>query len=360
MTKRAALAAFAALVASVAWAQQQGGTSPVPAESEILERILVKVNGDVITQTDLENRQVELLRQQGTVPATEAALAEELRKVTPGIIVSAVDELLLVQQGRELGYQLTDEQFRQLLNSIKEDNNLVSDEELVTVLEQREGMTLDDLRRVLERQMLVSQVQQIEILQKISITDVEARQYYDTHLEEFTKPETVTLREILVEVPEGSAEVSVVADERAREEVEVARQHILDGEDFSRVAVSVSDAPSKANGGLIGPIELAVLSESVQELLQTLEVGGVSEVINTPPGYQVLMLEARTKATPRPFEDVRDLIADNVFSDRRRALYGRYLHQLRIQAIIEWKDTALRQVYEKFEAERAAHLGSIN
>ena len=62
-------------------------------------------------------------------------------------------------------------------------------------------MTLADLRRNLERQMIVQRVQQNEVLGKIGVTDEEARKYYEAHLNEFTTPPTVTLREILVAVP---------------------------------------------------------------------------------------------------------------------------------------------------------------
>ena len=57
-----------------------------------------------------------------------------------------------------------------------------------------------DLRRNLERQMLVSQVQRAEILDKISVTDEEAKAYYDEHRQEFTRRQKSRFREILLEV----------------------------------------------------------------------------------------------------------------------------------------------------------------
>jgi len=346
------LAVIAVQVCVDTSAQQLGGATPEMAVGEVLERILVKVNGDIISQTDLQNRQITVLRQQNLQLSTDADVAKALQDVTPGVISEAIDELLLVQQGRALGYQLTDEQFEQLVEGIKEENNFESDADFVAALEASEGMTVNDLKRAMERQMLVSQVQQIEILQKVSITDIEAREYYDTHLEEFTDPITVTLREILVAAPEVGAGVNVVADEQALDKAVVARQRVLNGEDFAQVAIEVSDAPSKANGGRIGPLDLTVLSESIQQLLDELEVGDVSEPVRTPGGYQLLKLEARTEQTPLPFDEVRDAIADNVFSDRRMDEYVQYLDRLRAEAIIEWNDDVLLQAYEAFAAER--------
>src|SRR2546430_2475496 len=80
------------------------------AYSEILEQVLVKVNGEIFTKTDLETRQVSEIRQRGkTLDLSTPQGNEELRKaiaeVTPGLLVSVVDEMLIVQRGKELGYR---------------------------------------------------------------------------------------------------------------------------------------------------------------------------------------------------------------------------------------------------------------
>ena len=326
--------------------------TPETSDGRVLERILVKVNGEIVTQTDLESRQITLLRQGGFQPQTNAALAQRLQEITPQLIWEVVEELLMVQRGRELGYGLGDEQFRLMVDGIKEENNFQTDEELAAALIQQEGMTLDELRRIMERQMLVNQVQQIEIINKVTITDVEAREYYDTHLEEFSDPATVTLREILIGVAESaSGGGNIFGAQQARTEAEAARERLAAGEDFTLVAVAVSDAASKANGGLIGPIEVAEISESIQAVLKTLEVGEISEPIRTPQGYQLLKLESRTETTARPFEEVRDDISNNVFNGRRVAEYAKYLDSLRETAIIEWRREELREAYDSYQPE---------
>ena len=60
---------------------------------------------------------------------------------------------------------------------------------------------MESYRSMIERQMIVGTVQRQEIMQKATLTDEEARQYYDAHQKEFMTPATVTLREILVTVP---------------------------------------------------------------------------------------------------------------------------------------------------------------
>ena len=332
------------------------GAGPGDDGRRILERIVVKVNGEILTQTDLENRQIAAIRGRGEQPGTNAELYQMLADVTPGVIASAVDEMLLAQRGKELGFQLSDDQFREFLDNLEKENNLETDEELAEVLDQQEGLTLDDLRRLIERQMLVGQVQQVEILNRVSITDVEAREYYDASIDQFTEPATATLREILIAVPEAASGVNLVADEQARTKATAVLERLSGGEDFGLVATEVSDSASKTNGGLIGPLQLSQLSESVQQTIGSLEVGDVSEVMPTTQGYQILKLEARTDDAVQPFDDVRETISSSVFNDRRLEEYEKYLNSLRETATIEWKSEELQEAYDQFRANPPAAL----
>ncbi len=345
------------LVAAPASAQGLlGGASPDEPRGIIIQRILVKVNGDIITQTELEERQIGLLQQRGLQLRNDAELARALEEVTPEVISGAVDELLLIQRARELGYQFTDEQFEEILGELMNENGFETEEEFRQALQQGEGMTIEDLRRVMERQILINQVQQIEVLGSVTLTEVEAREHYEANIDRYTEPATVTMREILVRLPERLGGASATADDMARVEADEARQRVLDGEEFELVAVAVSDAASKANGGLIGPIEVSLLSSALLEVLVDLEVGDISEPLRTPLGYQVLRLEARTEPEPRPFAEVRDQISENVFNDRRLAEYARYLDRLRSEADFEWQSERLQQAFEAYEEVRAARL----
>lgn len=352
------LAGASVLVAAPVAAQLLGGTSPDAPQGIIIQRILVKVNGDIITQTELEERQIGAIRQRGLQPRTDDELRQALEEITPEVISGAVDELLLIQRARELGYQFTDEQFEEIVGDLMAENGFETEEEFHQALAQGEGMTLDDLRRVMERQILINQVQQIEVLGSVTLTEVEAREHYEANIAEYTEPATVTMREILVRVPDLGGGAAVTADDLARMDAEEARQRVLDGESFELVAVAVSDAASKANGGLIGPIDVSLLSSTLIDVLADLPVGEMTEPLRTPLGYQVLRLEARTEPEPRPFEEVRDEISQNVFNDRRLAEYARYLDQLRGEADMEWKNERLQQAFEDYEAVRAARLAS--
>ena len=123
----------------------------LPLRAEIIEQVLVKVNGEILTKTDLEQRQVAALRAQNRNVKPEddqgrRRPAQDVERRHAGRARSTpIDELLLLQRGKELGFSLSDEQFTQIVANIRKENKLENEEQFLAALKQ-EGMTLPELR----------------------------------------------------------------------------------------------------------------------------------------------------------------------------------------------------------------------
>jgi len=272
------------------------------------------------------------------------------------VLVNAIDEMLMVQRGRELGLKMGDDQFNQIIENIRKENNLDTDEKFEAALK-GEGLSLAGLRKAFEKQMIINRVQQQDVYQRISITEEESRAFYNAHTKAFRTPEAMTLREIFVQAgpptPGVTPPPAAMADARAR--IDEARTRVTTGkEEFAEVAGEVSDAASKANGGLIGPLPSEEINTEILKVLQPLQPGQVSEPMDAGNGYRILKLEARQVSKQATFEEARDQIADRVFQQRRAGEVLKYLERLRAQAIIEWKNADLRQAWEKGKAEAAS------
>jgi parvulin-like peptidyl-prolyl isomerase len=350
-----------AALACAAFGVLAGFPGSVPAAAQmIVEQVLVNVNGDILTKTEFEQRQIAILRTRpelGNVTPDSPELKKAISEVTPQLILEAVDELLLIQRGRELGLALGDEQFNGIIENIKKSNNLEDDAQFQAALKQ-EGMTMADLRRSLERQMLASEAQRRDVVDKISVTEAEAQAYYDLHKDEFTTPSEITLREILIEVPVSDRGVNVAEDDAAKAEAEELRKRLLAGEPFAQLAAQASDAPSKANGGLIGPIKRDELAANLQALMDKMKVGELTEVLRTTRGYQVLKLESRTETKIRTFDEARGDISNKVGEQKMTGERMKYLERLRAQATITWRNDELKKAYEiALEARQKALAG---
>lgn len=358
--KRKVLCALALTVVSANVLATQGAAAPAQPQSVVLQRVLVKVNGAIFTQKELEELQIEELRTQQKRQLsqmdlqTDAKLREELIKITPGILAGAIDQLIVVQRGRELGLRMSEETFKTYVDGLKKDNQL--DDAGFKVALAAQGMSMEQLRKNIEKVYLHRGVLARDVEPRITITEEEARQYYRAHPGEFMKPTMITVREISVLVPSearsGEQVVNVAVDEAAHEKVKSARERALKGEDFAKLVAEISQSGSKANGGLIGPLNLNELAEGLQKVLGPLKTGDIAEPIRTPVGYQLLKVELKDEGTVRPFEEVRSDVSNRVQQDRSEVEMLKFVVSLRAQAIIEWKDEDLKKMYEQYIAQK--------
>ena len=143
--------------------------------AEIIEQIIVKVNGDIITKTEFEQRQVLALRARkiDVRPAIRGAEEGGRGDHAPADRGCGRRAHPPAARAGTLGYKLSDEQFNQVVSQIRKDNKLETEEAFLAALKQ-EGMTMADLRRSLEKQMIISRVQGQEVMQKVGITEEEA------------------------------------------------------------------------------------------------------------------------------------------------------------------------------------------
>src|SRR4029077_2897849 len=127
-----------------------------------IQRVLVKVNGEVFTQKNLEEKQIGALQQAGKGTLQGDALKKALTDMMPDLLVQAIDDMLLLQRGHEAGYNMSTEQFNEMVENIKKDNKM-TDSELDDALKQ-EGLTRDLLRGHLNDNYIIRTVQQREVL----------------------------------------------------------------------------------------------------------------------------------------------------------------------------------------------------
>jgi hypothetical protein len=148
------------------------------------EPILVTVSGDNLTNTDVTQRHQEF---QETIPRVDSGGQWRLgggSQRRPQVLVDAVDDTLIVQRGQQLGYTLTDDQFKQLLVNIKRYHKIENDAQWLAAL-RRLHMTIAELRRNSERRLFLQRVRMVEVFGEGFYTEDELRQYFEAHLSEF-------------------------------------------------------------------------------------------------------------------------------------------------------------------------------
>jgi parvulin-like peptidyl-prolyl isomerase len=191
----------------------------------------------------------------------------------------------------------------------------------------------------------MSRVQQNEVMGRIAVSEEEMRAYYKSHINEFTTPQEITLREIFVSVKEGSAAGSP-EELAAKQKADEIYRRATAGESFEKLAADLSDAPSRANAGLIGPFNTTDLSPELRKMIESMKAGDIGQVLRTARGYQILKLETSTAAQTMPFEQAKEQVSERVYAEKRGVELERYLERLRADAIIEWKSPDVEKAYQ--------------
>ncbi len=296
-------------------------TLTVLAQAEVLERVIVRVNGDIVTQSEFVARQASAVQAARVGPdRVEAFLRENNAK----ILQQAIDELLLVQRATELGYRIPAPYVSELVDSIMKENNIASEEELVNQL-RREGMTLAELKRNIERNVLRQQVLQRELQSKVAVTEADARAEYEAKKGEYAQPAFVHLQEIVISPPAPNAEAL------ALDLVKRARA----GEDFAELARAHSTAASRASGGDLGRLNRGDLPPDLEKAAFALAASAVSDPIPTSRGLLILRSVEKNESAFTPFDEVKEAILRRLAQERMASQYDAYMEGLRKSALID-------------------------
>jgi parvulin-like peptidyl-prolyl isomerase len=294
---------------------------PSGAGAEIIERVVAKVNGQIITLSEFQSRQISAAQGARVEPENVGAF---LRQNNARILQEAIDEILILQKAEDSGIQAPPQWVDESIEGIRKDNNITSDEQFQEALA-REGLTLAELRQNIERGVVRRIIMEREIRPKIEATESELRAEYEKlKATEFTKPATVSLQEILVSEEAGGAAL-------ARQIVDKARA----GEDFAALAKTHSSAPSRAHGGDVGQLAQGEMNPDLEKVAFALAVGSVSDPIPVEGGYRVIKVTAKTSGSTTPYEAAKDRVHDRLMMARFEKAYEAYVQELRKNASVE-------------------------
>ena len=277
---RLLLLMLAALMLGVAPARGQAPATAAPGAAVPLDRVLVVVNDEAITQWDLnEQRRVMLaqLKASNIAPPSNDVLDKQ-------VMERLIVERALLQYAKENGIRVDDTTVERTILRVAEENKLKPDE-FRKVLE-REGIQYANYREDIRRQVLIQRVREREVDSKINVSDAEVDNYLATVASQAGEDEYM-LSHIYVTVPE-QATPDVVQARRQRAEDALAQ--VKAGKDFAEIAASYSNAPDAGSGGNLGWRSRARLPSVFADVVRTMKPGEVSEVLRSAGGFHIVKL----------------------------------------------------------------------
>jgi peptidyl-prolyl cis-trans isomerase SurA len=313
------------------------GSTQTPAgpKGEVMEEIVARVNSDIVTTADLQLAKSEAAddarSQCAQAKCTPEELENNIAQSQKDALRDTIDQDLLVQRAKDLDINVETDLVKRL-DEIRSENKFESLEDLQKAIESQ-GQDFDDFKNKLKNRLLTDAVIQREVTEKVTGTldrnTLEA--YYNQHKQDYTIPETVVIREILVST-DGKAEADLPALKKKAEQL---RQRVLDGEDFGDLAQHFSDGSTARQGGELGHFERGQLTKQVEDVVFTLNRNEMTPVLTTPKGYLVVQVEQRYEAGIQPFDKVENQVLSTLASEQLPAKLRVYLDGLRKDSWVE-------------------------
>jgi parvulin-like peptidyl-prolyl isomerase len=164
----------------------------------------------------------------------------------------------------------------------------------------------------------------------LNAADVEA--YYRTHPDRFARPGRFRLQQLFIKSP---AEDPPVARAAAKAEAEALREEAAAGADFADLARRRSQGAEATHGGDLGWVRRGELLPEIDAVLERLQVGEISPVLDTALGFHIINLMETQAASPRPLEDVRTDVEELVYQEHATNFYREWIRQLRNRSHID-------------------------
>lgn len=309
----------------------------------VIEEIVVRINGSIITRSDLQKSKEDIIRDCKEKGGSEADCQAEMAARDKDALRDLIDQQLLIQKADDLGLTGETELIKRL-DDVRKQMKLGSLEELQKAAEQQ-GVSFEDYKQNIKNQIITQQVIQREVGPKISITPEDEKKFYEEHQKELDRPETVRLSEILVPTAPKAKEGEAAGDETAetiaaaQKKAEEALAAIKKGEKFEDVAKTYSEGPTAAQGGDLGDFKRGTLAKQLEDRVFGMKKDDVTEPIRTKQGYVILKVTAHQAGGVPPLTDeaLKQDIDNAIYYQKLQPALREYLTKLREEAYIDMK-----------------------
>jgi parvulin-like peptidyl-prolyl isomerase len=319
LARTAAAAALAGLGLAAA------ATAPA---AELLNQVVLRINGRIVTLYDYEQRKAETQREVLSSPQVPLERRRELLNNLGEIVFRDLfEEALLLSRADQTDLRVGEKEVDDALARVRQNAGLETDAQFEAALA-GSGLSRAALRAQIRRNLVIQTLISREVQSKIEIDEEILRRWYRDHPDEFRVPVQLRLRELVVLEDSGLA-----PDERLRL-AEKLRQEALAGRPLAELAeahAAAGETSGVIDHGWVGPGDLA---PDLERAAWGLAAGEVSEPVGARGGLHLIEVVERREGYVRPFVEVADAIRARERERRGAEKYQDYLAELEEQAFI--------------------------
>jgi peptidyl-prolyl cis-trans isomerase SurA len=260
-------------------AQPAANAKPAAPALQDATRIAAVVNGDVISNLDINNRARLFALSTGLPLAPDV-----IQRLKPQILRQLIDERLRVQEAQRRKIVIQDKQIAESIHEIEQHNGMQAG-----LLRQKlaaDGVSQRTLIDQIRGQLAWTEVLRQQMAEKVSITDAEVAEQQKLESQRVGQQE-FRLGEIFIPVDNPSN----AADAQRFAETVISELHA--GAAFPMVAAQFSQTQTALEGGEVGWVQANQLDPEVARLVTQMPIGAISNPVKVPGGFSIIALQGR-------------------------------------------------------------------
>jgi peptidyl-prolyl cis-trans isomerase C len=296
-------------------------TASAKGETKADNGKVASVNGVAITQERF-NSAMTPYQQQIDALGEGAVTAEQLTQIKTKVLENLIGSELLYQESQKSGTKVEEKEINDTFNEQKAQfSNEAEFQDTLKQYKFSESTFKDQIKVGLTIQNFINK--------KFTVSDEEAKKFYDDNPAEFQEAAQARVSHIMIMV--DSAADQAKKDE-AKKQMEVVLQRLKAGEDFAALAKEVSqDTYSKDNGGDLDYFSKGQMVQAFEDAAFALKPGEISNVVETEYGYHIIKLTDKKDATTKNYEDSKESIINYL----KNSKVTKYVTELRNKATVE-------------------------
>lgn len=301
--------------------------APTTVNPESYPEVVAKVNGTDIPRADLigsAEGMLQRLQANGQQPPPRND--DFYRQVLDQLISTK----LLFQESQAQGTEVSPDEVTEQMQTLEQRTG--GKEQLDQALAGQD-MTRQELRQGLKEDLAINRYIEEKIAPAVTVSEQEAKTFYEENKERMQRPEQAKLRHILISASRDANEEEKTA---ARGKAEDLLAQVREGADFAELASANSDDTQSAErGGDLGWVSRGQTVEPFENAAFALEPGATSEVVESPFGFHIIRLEEKRAAGTAPFADAREEIEAYLKQRKLGEVINRKVEELEQKATVE-------------------------
>lgn len=281
-------------------------------DKDAADPVLISINGRTVTVAQFK---AEFAK---TLSSEQNLTPEEKAELERSFLVQIIDQELALGEATRQKITVTAAEVDAALAEYRRD---YPDEAFEEMLKER-AITLEQWRKELEQSLLIEKLARQVVYPDVAVSDEEVAAYYEDNKGDFDRPEQVRARQIVV---------------ASQEEGERILALLRGGEAFETVARQHSLSPDSDHGGDLGFFSRGEMPAEFDQVVFTLSIGQISDLVQTEYGFHIFLVEERREAVRLTLSEVKDEIRDELRAEKEALAYQQWLVDMRGRSKIEVK-----------------------